>query len=167
MRLVAVDPGLKPGAVELCGTTGQILRVCTTLRGPAADWIWNTEWDIAATELQWIYPQRRGAGARRAARPEDILKLAFRAGFTLACIPAARSLALLPQEWRAACGYGAGLTKEQVQKKIAKDLTARERQLFSDLSPSRHGDVLDAIGIARAALLLAPTTTKHDRILGK
>lgn len=143
--------------------------MCTTLRGPAASWIWNTEWDIAATELQWYFgdERRRAPQDKRRVDVNDILKLAFRAGFTLACIPAARSLALLPQEWRAACGYGAGLTKEQVQKKIAKDLTARERQLFSDLSPSRHGDALDAIGIARAALLLAPTTTKHDRVLGK
>ncbi|MES2384489.1 MAG: hypothetical protein V4593_08065 [Pseudomonadota bacterium] len=161
-----MDPGLRPGAVELDGTTGAVIRASHTLTGPGSEWIWAAPgWDIAATELQWIFPRRPGARGGTA-RPQDILKLAFRAGFTLACIPAARSLALLPQEWRADVG-GPGLTKEQVQKKIAGNLTALERVLFQAIPAARHGDVLDAIGIGRAAMRLAKTTTKHDWSLTK
>lgn len=167
-NVVAIDPGLRPGAVWL--QDGAVIRIAARLTGPGTEWIWSTPWDIAATELQWIFPKRpepKRPGPRRAARPQDILRLAFRAGFTLACVPAARSLAILPQDWRRAIGFGDGLTKEQVQKKIAADLTAAQRQLFSEVAPGRHGDVLDAIGIGRAAVILAPTTTKHDWILGK
>lgn len=167
-RVVAVDPGLKPGIVELDGATGRVLRVATTLRA-AAPWLYSTPWDVAATEGQWYFGGRRaggprGAGGGRGAAPDvnDLLQLAFRAGFGLACIPAARSLRIPPQAWRAALGYGSGLTKEQVQKKIAKDLTAPERVLFQEIPAARHGDALDAIGIGRAAILLAPTTTTHD-----
>lgn len=165
-RVVALDPGLKPGVVELDGTTGQVIRVASSLRA-AAPWLWVTEWDMAATELQWYFGKGRRKPGQHG-RPGNtvdvncILSLAFRAGFGLACIPAARSLALKPQDWRAALGFGAGLTKEQVQKKIAKDLTAPERVLFQGIPPARHGDALDAIGIGRAAILLAPTTTTHD-----
>jgi hypothetical protein len=173
MHILAIDPGLKPGAVELDGATGEVVRASHRLVGAGTEWIWagpgGQGWDIAATELQWIFPAR--GGGRRAARPADprsILQLAFRAGFTLACVPAARSLAILPQDWRAALGYGAGLTKEQVQKKIAGNLTAGERAVIANNVPaSRHGDVLDAIGIARAALVLQATTTKFDWKLGK
>jgi Holliday junction resolvasome RuvABC endonuclease subunit len=145
LRVVAVDPGLKPGCVELDGTTGAVLRASHKL----PEWLWTTPWDIAATEAQWYH----GGPAN----VNDLLSLAFRAGFTLACIPAARSLRIPPKVWRAACGYGPALTKEQVQKKIANNLTAQERVLFQSIPGARHGDVLDAIGIGRAALLVAPT----------
>jgi hypothetical protein len=166
MRVVALDPGLRPGVVELDGATGVVLRVASSLRA-AAPWLFAAPgWDIAATEGQWYFGGKRAGGPRgaRGGAPDvnDLLQLAFRAGFGLACIPAARSLRIPPQDWRAALGYGAGLTKEQVQKKIAKDLTAPERVLFQGIPPARHGDVLDAIGIGRAAIILAPTTTTHD-----
>lgn len=173
-RVVAVDPGKKPGAVELDGTTGAVLRVAATVDPKRAPWIYSGA-DIAATELQWFFgnrARRAGPGGRVATRNvdvNDLLKLAFRAGFGLACIPAARSLAILPQDWRAALGYGAGLSKEQVQKKIADNLTAQERRIIVESVPhaSKHGDVLDAIGIGRAAIILAATTTTHDWRLDK
>jgi hypothetical protein len=149
MRLVAVDPGLKPGVVEIDGLTGVVLRASHRL----PDWLWVTPWDIAATEGQWYH-----GGV---VDVNNILKLAFRAGFTLACIPAARSLCIPPKVWRSDWG-GPGLTKEQVQKRIAKQLTAEERRVFIGIPAARHGDVLDAIGIARAAARLANTTTKWD-----
>lgn len=168
-RVVAVDPGKKPGAVELDGITGAVLRVAATVDPKRAPWIY-TGADLAATERQWFFgndrqKRRVGPGGRVAKRNvdvNDLLKLAFRAGFGLACIPAARSLAILPQDWRAALGYGAGLSKEQVQKKIADNLTAPERVLFQEIPAGKHGDVLDAIGIGRAAIILAATTTDHD-----
>jgi hypothetical protein len=178
MRVVAVDPGTKPGAVQLDGATGAVLRVAATTHPKRAPWIYETGWDIAATELQWFFGNRGArrtpaAGAARGARARtvdvnDLLRLAFRAGFVLACIPAARSLAILPQDWRIALGYGSGLSKEQVQKKIADNLTAPERQVIVESVPaSRHGDVLDAIGIGRAAIELAKATTKHDWTIDK
>ena len=166
--VVAVDPGKKPGAVLLDGTTGVVLRVAATVDPKRAPWIYAGA-DLAAVELQWFFGNRarrvgpRGRVATRNVDVNDLLRLAFRAGFTLACIPASRSLAILPQDWRAALGYGAGLSKEQVQKKIADNLTAPERQVIVESAPaSRHGDVLDAIGIGRAAIVLAAAGTTHD-----
>jgi hypothetical protein len=154
MRLVAVDPGLKPGCVELDGLTGEVLRASHKL----PEWLWSTPWDIAVTEGQWYFGGKRGGG-RAGPDVNDLLTLAFRAGFTLACIPAARSLRIPPKVWREPWG---NLTKEQVQKKIAKELTAPERRAFIEIPGARHGDVLDAIGIGRAALRVAPTTKKYD-----
>lgn len=159
MRLVAVDPGTKPGVVELDGS-GAVVRASHRLE----DWLWSTEWDVAVTELQWFFGNnkrtvnRRGQTGTRDVNVNDLFKLAFRAGFTLACIPAGRSLALSPQVWRAPYG---NLSKEQVQKKIATQLTAAEKRVFIQIPASRHGDVLDAIGIGRAALRILHTT-KYD-----
>jgi len=169
-RIGAIDPGLRPGAVELDWDTGLVVRASHTLVGTAAAWIWETPWDIFATEGQWYFGKGRRQPGRHG-RPGDVvdvnhlLTLAFRAGFTLACVPAARSLRIPPKIWRAPYG---NLSKEQVQKKIANDLTAAERAVIvNGVPPSRHGDVLDAIGIARAARRLAPTTTEYDWKLTK
>jgi hypothetical protein len=45
MRVGVVDPGLKPGVIELDGA-GRVLRASHKLE----DWIFSTPWDIAATE---------------------------------------------------------------------------------------------------------------------
>ncbi len=162
-----MDPGLKPGVVELDWQTGAVLRASHRLD---CGWLYTTEWDVSATEGQWYYgggkrrcPKCRGrctCGARSGPDVNDLLTLAFRAGFTLACIPAARSLRIPPQVWREGLG-GPGLTKEQVQKKIAENLTAHERRVFIDIPAARHGDVLDAIGIGRGALRVMHTK-KYD-----
>ncbi len=164
MRLVAVDPGSKPGIVELDWATGAVLRVSHQLH--KCEWLWNTPWDIAVTEGQWYHgPKKRGRGGRpggggdREVSVDDLLTLAFRAGFTLACIPAARSLRIPPKVWRGPYG---NLNKEQVQATIRDQLTAAERKLFALVPPGSHGDVLDSIGIARAARILAPTTKIYD-----
>jgi hypothetical protein len=145
-RLVAIDPGLRPGAVELEWGTGRVLRASHRLER----WVFETPWTIAATESQWYF---RGAKAD----VNDLLSLAFRAGFTLACIPAERSLRIPVKAWRES-----NATKQQVQGRIAKTLTPAERALFRDIPKGRHGDVLDAIGIGRAAIRLAPSTTEYD-----
>ncbi len=112
-------------------------------------------WPLVVTELQWYFEPPAG---KRRKDINSILKLAFRAGFTLASFPAQRRMALAPRVWRGA----SNATKEQVQARIARELTPTERALFQDIPKSRHGDVLDAIGIGRAALRLAPITTEHD-----
>jgi hypothetical protein len=154
VKVGAGDPGLKPGYVEL-GARGEVLRASHRLEA----WVLETPWDVFATEGQWYFGER---GAERGrVNVNDLLVLAFRAGFTLACIPAERSLRIPPKEWRSDIG-GPQLTKAQVQKKIATSLTDAERQLFSTIPRTRHGDVLDAIGIARCARRVAPLTTKFD-----
>lgn len=167
-RIIACDPGLKPGWVELDGATGLVVRA--SHRRP--EWADRPEvgrpWDIAVTELQWHH--ERELGAKKKAPPiSALLSLAFRAGFTLASIPARRRMALPPKVWRDAAGGGTGggagargATKEQVQARIARDLTASEKKLFAGIPASCHGDVLDAIGIGRAAIRLAHTTTQYD-----
>lgn len=150
MRVGAIDPGLRPGVVELDGA-GRVLRASHKLE----DWIFCTPWDIAATEGQWHHV---GGKAPVAA----LLTLAFRAGFTLACMSADRHLRIPPKLWRADW-RGLGLTKEQVQKKIAKSLTPEERRIIvTGVPKARHGDVLDAIGIGRCAIKVATRTTKWD-----
>lgn len=157
-RIGAIDPGLRPGAVELDWATGTVVRATHQLHGAAGEWIWTTPWDIFATESQWYYGAR--GPERNKVDVNDLLTLAFRAGFTLACVPAARSLRIPPKVWRAPYG---NLNKEQVQKKIADNLTAAERHIIvSNVPAARHGDVLDAIGIARCARLVAMTTTTYD-----
>lgn len=147
----ARDPGTKPACVQIDMATGLITRV-SALASP--DWVRNTPWDVFATEGQWFFGGK--------ADVNDLLKLAFRAGFDLACTPAARSLRVPPQVWRALWG-GKSLSKEQVQKKIADDLTAAERALIVGSVPaSRHGDVLDTIGIVRWVRAHAFTTTAYD-----
>jgi hypothetical protein len=159
--LLAVDPGLKPGCVELEWGTGRVLRVTHKLAVAIA---WRPHWDIAVTEGQWYFGAPPGNGKRtgraRTGAPDvnDLLSLAFRAGFTLASIPATRRLRLKPQVWRG----NSNAAKAQVQARIARELTTDEKKLFADVLESRHGDVLDAIGIGRAAVVLAPTTTEYD-----
>ena len=145
MRVLSIDPGLKPGLVEL-DETGRVWRA-THL--PHPDWLRSCVWDIAATEGQWYYETRHGEKRKDI---NNILTLAFRAGFMLGQVNALRYCRVSPQEWRALYGGGA-LRKEQVQRKIAAELTAPERVLFQSIPRSRHGDVLDAIGIGRAAIL--------------
>lgn len=157
MRIVAVDPGLKPGVVEIDGVSGRVRRASHRLE----DWLFETPWDVSCVESQWYFGAKRraGPGAARAVDVNDLLTLAFRAGFTLACIPADRCLRMPPKVWREPWG---NLSKEQVQKKIALALTPEERKLFSSIPKARHGDVLDAIGIARGALRVAHTTRQFD-----
>lgn len=162
-RVGARDPGTKPACVRIDMVTGLITHVS---KDASPDWVRNTPWDVFATEGQWYYGKKRGprgaggAAVRRDPDVNDLLKLAFRAGFDLACTPAARSLRVPPQVWREPFG---NLSKEQVQKKIADDLTAGERALIVvNVPASRHGDVLDAIGIARWVRLRAFTTTEYD-----
>lgn len=150
--VLAIDPGIKPGAVVLA-TDGTVLHVTHRLVDVT---VWSRErWPLVVTELQWYHEPKRG---ERRKDVNSILKLAFRAGFTLASFPAQRRMALAPRVWRGA----SNATKEQVQARIARELTPDERALFRDIPKSRHGDVLDAIGIGRAALRLATLTTEHD-----
>jgi hypothetical protein len=149
MRVISVDPGLKPGLVEL-NESGRVLRVSHKLE----DWGFNEPYDLACVEGQWHH-----AGGK--APVAALLTLAFRAGFTLACMSADRHLRIPPKLWRADWG-GPCLTKEQVQKKIALSLTSAERALFSMIPKARHGDALDAIGIGRCAIKVAARTTKWD-----
>lgn len=160
--LIAIDPGAKPGAVELEWGTGRVLRATASLLVALT---WRPHWDIAVTERQWYFGvppgngRRTGAAAgRRGVDVNDILTLAFRAGWQLRSIPADRYMALKPQVWRGATNAA----KEQVQARIARELTADEKKLFADITGSRHGDVLDSIGIGRAAMILAPTTSEYD-----
>lgn len=156
--LIAIDPGLKPGAVSM-RADGSLWRVSHRLEDIQT---WEDAnpalfgaggWPLVVTELQWKF-KRAGRGKGGAASVQSLLKLAFRAGFTLASVPAQSRVALLPQVWRGALGFGPTLTKEQVQAHIAAKLTPEERKLFAGIPKGRHGDVLDAIGIGRAALAL-------------
>lgn len=145
MRVLSIDPGLKPGVVELDGD-GRVVRASHL---PNPEWLRGVLWDLAVTEGQWYFEPGRGQDRKDI---HNILTLAFRAGFMLGGVDAAHYCRVPPKAWRALYG-GSGLRKEQVQRKIAAELTAPERVLFQSIPRSRHGDVLDAIGIGRAAIL--------------
>lgn len=153
--ILAVDPGLRPGVAQFEIDEGpgphhgvvRLVRVSHKLE----PWVFAAPpWDLLVTELQWMFP-----GGKAAA--QSLLSLAFRAGATMMGIPAVRRMALKPQVWR-----GTNATKEQVQARIAASLPPAERALFAAVPKSRHGDVLDAVGIGRAAIRLAPTTREYD-----
>ena len=143
---MARDPGSKPGYVWLDGT-GAVLAVSHQHQ----PWVLATHWDIAATEGQWWF---QGCDAD----PNRLFTLAFEAGWSLRGIPAKRYMKLPPRVWRG----GGSAPKEQVQRRIAKELTVAERKLFASIPSSRHGDCLDAIGIGRGALRVQATTTEYD-----
>ncbi len=163
-RMLSVDPGLKPGcaAWERRGNTGDWSpwKLTTISHKLTAPWLTSFKWDIVVTELQWLFPKK--PGQKTGARPQDILQLAFRAGFTLASIPAHRRMALLPQTWRGSTAQ----SKERVQAGIARSLTPAEKELFRDVPESRHGDILDAIGIGRGAQKVLHTD-EYDWHFGK
>lgn len=167
--ILAIDPGLKPGAAVL-DAAGAVIRVSHRLQDIEQ---WAREllpagapWPVCATEGQWYYGNSRtprartGVRVRRGTGPDvnDLLKLAFRAGFALASIPAVRRLRIPPQEWRG----GNSATKVQVQNRITATLTAPERVLFNSIPAARHGDVLDAIGIGRFVCSTAIHSTTWD-----
>ena len=94
MRVLSIDPGLNPGLVEL-DDTGRVVRA-THRSNP--DWLRGAVWDIAATEGQWYYETRHGEKRKDI---NNILTLAFRAGFMLGQVNALRYCRVSPQEWRA------------------------------------------------------------------
>jgi hypothetical protein len=146
--ILCVDPGAKPGVV-LLASDGKLLRASHKIEA----WALQPEafsWPLACTEGQWMYHGSK-------VNPNDLFTLAFRAGFTLASIPATRRLRIPVKVWR-----GTNATKEQVQARILRTLSPEERECFRGIPKSRHGDVLDAIGIGRAALRIAPTTQAYD-----
>lgn len=118
-------------------------------------------WTLVATEGQWWVPRRAGAKGGQA-DPNDLLTLAFRAGFTLASIPALRRMRIPPKVWRGSTSAN----KAAVQNRIARSLSDSERALFTNIPKGRHGDVLDAIGIGRCAQRLAAEgNTDYDYAL--
>lgn len=156
MIILGIDPGTKPGAVVLDGATGALLRASHSL-AHLDQWRrdiigGDTPWPVVATEGQWYY------GGPDAPDVNDLLKLAFRAGWQLRGVPAERHLRISPQVWRG----NSSANKVQMQKRIARELTVADRKLFANIPVGRHGDVLDAIGIARAAARLAPSTREYD-----
>lgn len=96
--------------------------------------------DLAVSEGQWYFRDSE-------TDPNRLFRLALDAGWSLRGIPAQRYMVLTPQAWR-----NTNLRKEQVQANIARDLSPEERVFFKSIPKSRHGDVLDAIGIGRGAL---------------
>jgi hypothetical protein len=143
VNVLSRDPGQKPGYVWLDGA-GTVLRASHRRE----EWVDSTMWDIACTERQWWFPKCD-------ADPNDLFQLAFDAGWSLASIPALRYMRILPKDWR----ESTTANKAQVQKRIARDLTTDERRAFLSIPAGRHGDVLDSIGIGRAAIRLAHLTT--------
>jgi hypothetical protein len=169
--ILAIDPGTKPGACVV-DSTGVVVRashrledidewqrqLCTV--GVSIEWRAQGQWPLVAAEGQWYYgPQRKAAsGQERHVDVNDLLKLAFRAGWQLRSVPALRHLRIPPQVWRGA----SSANKLQMQKRILRDLTPAERELFRGIPEARHGDVLDAVGIGKCALKLAATTREYD-----
>lgn len=157
--VLAIDPGLRPGCV-LLDEDGTVVRATHRLEA------WTTReppWPLVATEGQWWVPRRAGAKGGQA-DPNDLLTLAFRAGFTLASIPALRRMRIPPKVWRGSTSAN----KAAVQNRIARSLSPYERALFTNIPKGRHGDVLDAIGIGRCAQRLAEEgTTEYDYILNQ
>jgi hypothetical protein len=161
--ILAIDPGTKPGACVV-DSTGVVVRASHRLED-IDDWhrqLLGTGqmWPLVAAEGQWYYgPQRKAAsGQERHVDVNDLLKLAFRAGWQLRSVPALRHLRIPPQVWRGA----SSANKLQMQKRILRDLTPAERELFRGIPEARHGDVLDAVGIGKCALKLAATTREYD-----
>ncbi len=158
IHTLAIDPGLKPGCVEL-DVNGTVVRASHKLEPwatcPTMAWDGGEKWPLVATEGQWMFRHSKSDNLD----PNDLLTLAFRAGFTLASIPAIRRMRIPPSVWRG----GSSVNKQVMQNRILRTLSPTERELFKDIPKGRHGDVLDAIGIGRAAQRLAQkANTEYD-----
>lgn len=148
--ILSLDPGQKPGIVIL-SPTGALIAATHRLDVAVG---WHHHYDLAVSEEQWLVPDS-------AASPRTLFSLARRAGFQLAQFRAERYMFLPPKVWRGAtCA-----DKTVVQNRIAGTLTAPERALFRGIPKSRHGDVLDAIGIGRCAIGAAGCSRKYDFVL--
>lgn len=146
MNILAIDPGAKPGYVQL-DTAGRAVWVSTS----ECEHVRVTSWDVVVVELQWYNPHGK-------INPNDLLTLAFRAGWQARGARGARTLALKPQTWRG----NSSLDKAQVQRQIVKGLTDDEKRLFAGIPKTRHGDVLDAIGLGRKGVEIALKHPKGD-----
>lgn len=146
MRLLANDPGFKPGYATF--QDGRLIHVSTAF--PASG-----PYDVAVTERQFIAPRARG---KKAAAPAGILTLAVTAGRQLERIGAPVELGFLATEWRAVLfRNGASLAKEVSAQRIYElRLDDAGRALVDDIKKTRRGDVLDAVGLGLAALKLGP-----------
>lgn len=154
MLILARDPGQKPGVVVLDAPAAPGGRPTLVWAGlvppnPGVFISLDDVYDVAVTEGQWWYPSQDTS-------PNRLFRLAFEAGWGLRGIPAARYMCLLPQVWRRT-----SQDKPTVQRIIAKSLTIEERKLFKGIPKTRHGDVLDAIGIGRGAYA-SLNTTQYD-----
>lgn len=150
--ILSLDPGQKPGIVIL--TPAGVLVAATHRLNVAMGWATALPYALAVSEEQWLVPDSD-------ASPRTLFSLARRAGFQLAQFRADRYMFLPPKVWR-------GTTcadKTVVQNRIAGTLSPTERRLFRGIPKSRHGDVLDAIGIGRAALGAAGCSRKYDFVL--
>lgn len=153
MRVLSIDPGERPGFVEL-DETGRVL---------AANHVAIVGvWDLVIFEGQW-WTQYSNKD------PNRLFTLANRAGWqaALACAASAqlggagklpRVLRLTPQVWRGSTS----LAKAQLQRQIAKSLSVDERRVFAGVPKSRHGDVLDAIGLGRKGVEIALAHPNND-----
>lgn len=147
--ILSRDPGQKPGHVAMTWA-GEVSAICADMEA----WVTGTTWDLACTESQWWFPEQD-------VDPNRLFGLAFEAGWSLRGIPARRYMRIPPKEWRG----GSNAAKDQLQRHCARELTPSERKLFAQVSEKRHGDILDAIMIGRAAIRIAravPPNTKFD-----
>ena len=153
LAITARDPGSKPGIVQL-DDAGRLLRA-THRDDVALQW---PDAPLVATEGQWWFAHKKKG---QQVDPNRLFVLARESGWGLRPYrsTSGRYLFLLPEVWRKVAGR---VEKEQVQRQILRTLSTEERKLFADIPKSRHGDVLDAIGIGRGALHWAPLTKKYD-----
>lgn len=161
MIILGIDPGENPGAVVL-SDEGTVLRASHRLEfipAWAREFGLSESWPLAAVEGQRVLPRKAANSGRwSSVDANDIVTLAFRAGFTLRAVPALRRLRIPSEVWRG----GSSVNKTAMQNQILISLTPAERRLIRDIPEKKRGDVIDAIGIARAAQRLAPKTREYD-----
>jgi hypothetical protein len=140
--ICGVDPGREPG-YALVSEAGRVLSTACTR--PA----WTPH--VVAVEGQWEPRARKG----RKARVQDVLTLALRAGYQARAIAGEAPVYVLPPNvWRAALGMPDGVSAEVCANRIWVEMLDEERALLSSYATKRRGDVLAAIGIARAWMRL-------------
>lgn len=144
---LGIDPGRRPGYAIFNPATGRVEHIALKLVDLPAMRI-----ERIAVEGQYIAnPKHR---TKRKARPIDVVKLGFTAGWQArgaACqYLGATVYALTPKVWKPLLyDRGDRIDKEVFCNRLYRDLSPTEKRIVDAIPEPRRLDVLDAIGLAR------------------
>ncbi len=156
MRVLAIDPGAKPG---FCLTVDGAVTDCTYKSAVAEQMGWVPDELVVEDQFAAAHIYRNGKRVR--VRRSTQMTLSKTAGRLLERFPADRKYEILPDAWRAILWPGAvRLTK----KVVLARLTPQYGHLVANFPKTHQPDVLEAIGIAMAWARLSQAQKEPFRV---
>lgn len=153
LRVLAIDPGAKPGLAATDGRGGLFLS-----HEPGD--VPTAGWDEVVHEAQHSAASLYRHGRRVPIRRSSQASLSFTAGRLYERFPATRRYRILPDDWRALLWPGA---RRLPKKVVLARLEAQYGDLVVGVPAKNRDDVLEALGILRAWETLAETPKAKER----